>query len=217
MRFLNDRKRFFPFCGPKDFIILFVGRIAEEKNIEFLINAQKKIHEKYKNIKLLIVGDGPDKEKYEKYVQEINLSENIIFAGKVAWEDMPYYYHAANVFATASKTETQGLTIIEAMASNVVPVCMGDEAFLSMVTEDLDGLFFENEKEYFDHIIKLYENEDELEKFNRQARIQAETYSSKYYAERVLEVYNRAIREKKEENRFGIFSKIIKEIKERFQ
>ncbi len=201
----------------KDFTILFVGRLAEEKNIEFLINSQNELVKKYKNIKLIIVGDGPDKEKYEKLSNDLGLEDNIIFTGKAAWGDMPYYYHVADVFATASKTETQGLTIIEAMASNVVPVCMRDEAFQSMVTEDLNGLFFETEEEYQKQILYLYENRTELQKIDKQARIQAEHYSSKNYADRVLEVYHRAIKEKQEENRFGIISKIIKAIKGRFK
>ena len=203
--------------GKKDFIILFVGRIAEEKNITFLIDSQKKLVEKHNNIKLIIVGDGPDKEKYENYTKELGLEKNVMFTGKAAWETMPYYYRMSDIFATASKTETQGLTIIEAMASNVVPVCMKDEAFQSMVTEELDGLFFETNEEYEKQILRLYEDRKELARFDKQARIQAETYSSKYYAERVLEVYNRAIKEKKEENRFGIVSKVAKSIKERFK
>ncbi len=201
----------------KDFIILFVGRLAEEKNITFLLEAQKELRKVHNNIKLVIVGDGPDKEKYEEYVEELGLVGNVIFTGKTAWEDMPYYYQIADAFATASKTETQGLTVIEAMAANVVPVCMRDEAFLSMVTEDLDGLFFETKEEYQKQILYLYDNQEDRERLERQARIQAETYSSKYYAERVLEVYNRAIKEKKEENRFGVFSKIVKEVKERWK
>ena len=201
----------------KDFVILFVGRLAEEKNIEFLINSQNELVKKYKNIKLIIVGDGPDKEKYEQLSSDLGLDDNIIFTGKAAWGDMPYYYHVADVFATASKTETQGLTIIEAMASNVVPVCMRDEAFQSMVTEDLNGLFFETEEEYQKQVLYLYENRNELQKIDKQARIQAEHYSSKNYADRVLEVYHRAIKEKQEENRFGIISKIFKAIKGRFK
>lgn len=201
----------------KDFVILFVGRLAEEKNVEFLLNAHHDLSKVDENIKLLIVGDGPDKEKYEKEVKDMQEEKNILFTGKVSWDDMPYYYHISDVFATASKTETQGLTVIEAMASNVVPVVMRDEAFLSMVTEELNGIIFETQEEYEKQILRLIENKEELKKFNRQARIQAETYSSKYYAERVLEVYNRAIKEKKEENRFGIISKIIKIIKEKFK
>ena len=146
--------------------------------------------------------------------EKLNLQDKIIFTGKVSWDDMPYYYHLANIFTSASKTETQGLTIIEAMASNVTPLCMRDEAFESMITEELNGLFFENEKEYQDKVIYLYENLDILNKFNKQARIQAEQYSSKYYGEKVLEVYTRAIKEKQNENRYGIISKIVKNIKE---
>lgn len=199
----------------KDFVILFVGRLAEEKNVEFLIEAQKKLNDKYNSIKLLIVGDGPDKEKYEKLSEKLGLRNNIIFTGKASWTEMPYYYHISNVFATASKTETQGLTIIEAMASNITPICMRDEAFQSMITEELNGLFFETLEEYQGHIIELYEKPEKLKKYNKQARIQAEHYSSKNYAERVLEVYNRAIKEKESENRFGIISKLFKFIKEK--
>ena len=201
----------------KDFIILFVGRLAEEKNVEFLLNCQKVLQDKYNNIKLVIVGDGPDKEKYEEYSKSLGIEDQTIFTGKAKWEDMPYYYQMANVFATASKTETQGLTVIEAMASNLVPVCMRDEAFLSMVTEDLDGLFFETEEEYIKQIEYLYNNKEVYKKLERQARIQAETYSSKYYGERVLEVYKRAIKEKQQENKFGIFTTIFHKIKERLK
>ena len=166
-------------------------------------------------MKLIIVGDGPDKEKYEDLVKELDLEKNVIFTGKAAWKDMPYYYHISNVFATASKTETQGLTVIEAMASNVIPVCMEDEAFQSMVTDELNGLFFKTKEEYEKQILRLYNNKDELNRFNKQARIQAEHYSSKSYADRVIEVYNRAIKDKQEENRYGIISKIAKKIKEK--
>ena len=199
----------------KDFVILFVGRLAEEKNIEFLIHSQKQLLEKYKNMKLLIVGDGPDKEKYEQYSKELGIEDSVIFTGKSSWQDMPYYYHVSDIFATASKTETQGLTVIEAMAANTVPVCMRDEAFQSMVTDELNGLFFETEEEYQQKIIYLYEHKKELARYDKQARIQAEHYGSKNYADRVLEVYERAINEKKTENRFGIISKIYKNIKER--
>lgn len=201
----------------KDFVLLFVGRLAEEKNVLFLLQSQKELIKIHNNIKLVIVGDGPDKEKYEELSKELGIDKNTIFTGKAAWGDMPYYYHVADIFVTASKTETQGLTIIEAMASNVVPVCMRDEAFMSMVTEELNGLFFITNEEYENQIIRLYDNREELYKLDKQARIQAEHYSSKNYGERVLEVYKRAIKEKEEENRYGIISKIVKGIKEKFK
>ena len=203
--------------GKKDFVLLFVGRLGEEKNVEFLIKAHKELVKEDPNIKLIIVGDGPDKEKYEELTSKLELEKNIIFTGKAAWEEMPYYYHIADVFVTASKTETQGLTVIEAMASNLIPVCMKDEAFESMITDELNGLLFKNQEEYEDIILRLYDDSNELERLDKQARIQAESYSSKFYADKVLAVYQRAIKEKEEENRFGIISKIAKNVKERLK
>ena len=197
----------------KDFVILFVGRLAAEKNVEFLLNAEKKLMAKYKNIKLLIVGDGPDKEHYEEMARDLNISSNVIFNGKAAWEEMPFYYHCANVFATASTTETQGLTVIEAMAASVVPLCIKDESFVGTVTHELNGLIFNDEDEFVNQVLTLYKDNALLQKYNNQARIQAEHCSSTSYAERVLEVYKRAILDKKAEDRFGLISKISKKIK----
>lgn len=197
----------------KDFVILFVGRLASEKNVEFLLNAEQKLIKKHSNIKLLIVGDGPDKEKYEEMANDLNISKNVIFNGKAAWEEMPFYYHCADIFATASTTETQGLTVIEAMAAGVVPLCIKDESFLGTVTHELNGLIFNNEEEYISQVLSLYDNSSLLQKYNKQARIQAEHCSSASYAERVLEVYKRAMIDKEAEDRFGLISKISKKIK----
>ena len=128
----------------RDTVIIFVGRLAQEKNIEFLLNAEKRIINNHSNIKLLIVGDGPDKEKLEMFSRKLGIEKNVIFTGKVAWDDMPVYYQLANFFATASKTETQGLTVIEAMAAGITPVCIRDEAFLTAITDNLNGFIFDN-------------------------------------------------------------------------
>lgn len=197
----------------KDFIIIFVGRLAQEKNVEFLLKAHQKLIKKYQNIKLLIVGDGPDKEDYEKQAKELKIDKNTIFTGKVAWEEIPIYYHCSNLFATASTTETQGLTVIEAMAAGVTPLCIKDESFLGTVTDELNGRIFTSEKEFCNQVFELYENATLRKKYSMQARVQAEHCSDVSYAERVVEVYKRAIKDKQEEYRFGLLSKIVKKIK----
>lgn len=197
----------------KDFVIVFVGRLAAEKNVEFLLNAHQKLIKKHSNIKLLIIGDGPDKERYEQLAKDLNVEKNVIFNGKAAWEEMPYYYHCADLFATASTTETQGLTVIEAMAAGKVPLCIKDESFLGTVTHELNGLIFETEDDYIKQVQTLYNDNQLQRKYSKQARIQAEHYGSSSYAERVVEVYNRAIIDKKEEDRFGLLSKISKKLR----
>lgn len=196
----------------RDTVIIFVGRLAQEKNIEFLLNAEKKIINNHSNIKLLIVGDGPDKEKLEMFSRKLGIEKNVIFTGKVAWDDMPVYYQLANFFATASKTETQGLTVIEAMAAGITPICIRDEAFLTAITDNLNGFIFDNIDEYVEIILKLEKNKQERAKISGQARIQAEHFSSAQFADNVLVVYNKAI-ENRKKYKFGIFSKITKKLK----
>ena len=196
----------------RDTVMIFVGRLAQEKNIEFLLNAEKKIINNHSNIKLLIVGDGPDKEKLEMFSRKLGIEKNVIFTGKVAWDDMPVYYQLANFFATASKTETQGLTVIEAMAAGITPVCIHDEAFLTAITDNLNGFIFDNIDEYVEIILKLEKNKQERAKISGQARIQAEHFSSAQFADNVLVVYNKAI-ENRKKYKFGIFSKITKKLK----
>ena len=177
----------------RDFIAIFVGRIAEEKNVPFLIEVTENIIKEKPNFKLLIIGDGPDKENYENMVKERNLEKNIIFTGKVAWEAIPIYYQLGDVFVSASQSETQGLTIIEAMAASLPALCIDDESFRNTVIDDLNGYLFKDKKECKEIILKLMNDKKLLENIQIGARNSAEMYSSKYFAEKVLDVYKLAI------------------------
>ena len=196
-----------------DFNIIFVGRLAEEKNVDLLIRAQQKILETNKNANLLIVGDGPDMDKYKEESILLGISDRVIFTGKVPWEEMPYYYNLANVFATASTSETQGLTVIEAMAAGVAPVCIRDESFEQTVIDGLNGRFFNTESEYINIINELIKDKKELTKLRKQARINAETHSSKFYAQRVLNVYQHAVENRNHSN-YGVVGKVYDKVME---
>ena len=179
--------------GKDDTVLLFVGRIAEEKSIDVLIRSQVEICKKHKNVKLLIVGDGPNLEDYINMTKEYKIENNVIFTGKVAWKDIAKYYNISNIFVTASHTETQGLTLIEAMAASLPVVALNDESFKNVVINDLNGYLFNDEEEYKKYVLDLVIDRKKREKLGNQARINSETYSSKYYAERVLDVYYKAI------------------------
>ncbi len=181
----------------EDFPIIFVGRLAEEKNIEFLLNVTKELVKKHPNFKLIIVGDGPDREKFQEISRKHKTESNVIFTGKVPYEVIPCYYQVAKGFITASKSETQGLTVVEAMAAGLVPFCINDEAFKTVVVDKLNGIIFNNEKEAKLAIEQIMSNKEEEKKYSKQAKISAERCSSKYYAEGALDVYERAIETKK--------------------
>ena len=191
-----------------DFVILFVGRIAKEKNVELLLTSMRFIVNNCPKAKLLIVGDGPDLDKYKSFVNKQKLDNNIIFTGKVAWNIIEQYYIISDVFTTASTSETQGLTVIEAMAASLPVVCIDDESFNQTVINKLNGLIFKNKKGYKNAIITLYNDRDLLNKLSKQARNSAELHSSKFFVESILDVYKIAIKNKPKKISIPLFQKV---------
>ena len=185
-----------------DFVLLLVSRISEEqKNINFLLKQQEKINKHHKDIKLLVVGDGPDLNKFK---QEYKNNKNIIFTGMIPWDEVSKYYQIGNIFVTASKTETQGLTVIEAISSGLPVVCMEDDSFKLAIINEYNGLFFNDEEEYLKNILYLYENRKKYTNMSKQAVNSSEQFSSEMYGKKILEVYNRAIENRKN----NIYTKI---------
>ncbi len=194
-----------------DFIAIFIGRLAQEKNVVFLLDVMKDLVPSLPKLKLLIVGDGPDYDLYKEIIEKDHLENNVIMTGKVAWEEVPYYYHLSDIFLTASHTETQGLTVIEAMASSVVPICIDDESFKNTIIDGLNGRIFNNEKECKEIITELYNDNELTKKLSNQARINSDRFSAKYFAESVLDVYKYAIEHKK--NRHSLINKFVDKVK----
>ena len=197
----------------EDFNIIYVGRLAEEKNVTLLIDAHKEILKKHENTNLIIVGDGPDMDAYKERAKDLGIADRVIFTGKVPWEEVPLYYHLAKIFATASNSETQGLTVIEAMAATVCPVCIDDESFRNTVIDGLNGEIFFTKEEYVKKIIALIDEPKRLDALRMQARINAETHSSKFYAAQALVVYNIAIKNKNHKN-YGTLGTIVDKVQE---
>lgn len=193
-----------------DFVTVFVGRLAEEKNVTYLLDVHKELIKDHHDIKFVIVGDGPDFDKYANLIKQNNMEDSVILTGKVPWDEIPYYYHLANVFLTASVTETQGLTVIEAMASGVPPICIKDESFINTVIDGLNGRIFTTKDECKEAILTYYNDRELLKKVSKQARINSEAYSSSTFAEAILNVYNYAISHK--ENQLGILGKLAEKV-----
>lgn len=201
----------------KDTVLLFVGRIASEKNIKFLLDAHVDILKKHKNAKLLIVGDGPDLEEYKSLAIKYKIQDNVIFTGKVPWDDIPVYYNISDIFVTASYTETQGLTVVEAMAASLPVIALDDEAFRNTVVDGLTGELFNNKKEYINKMNSLIGNIDKITSMGNQGRINSEAYSSKYFAERVLDVYKIALKGRSVKKNKSFFNRLKNIVKKGFK
>ncbi len=176
-----------------DFIVLYVGRIAKEKSIDFLINNFNSVLKRIPKAKMIIVGDGPDIKDLIDLTRKKGLENKIIFTGKAPWTDVPKYYSLCDLFVTASKTETQGLTVMEAMGASKPVVAIRDESFELMITDKKDGLFFDDEKSYVDMIYEVYKNKKLRDEISFNARLTADKYSPYNYAKNVLKVYDKVI------------------------
>lgn len=142
---------------------------------------------------MYIVGDGPDLKELIELTHKTKLDKKIVFVGKVPWEEVPKYYSLCDVFVTASTSETQGLTVLEAMAASKPVVAIRDESFELVISNGKDGLLFENEDEYVNLIYKLYKNKEYSEKIKLGARQKANSYSADVYAQNVLKVYEKVM------------------------
>ena len=176
---------------PRDFTILYVGRVAKEKNIEFLIENFKAVSKKIPRAKMYIVGDGPDMKDLIELTSYNKLDSKIIFVGKVPWDDVPKYYSLCDSFVTASTSETQGLTVIEAMAASKPVVAIKDESFELVIESGKDGILFENEEEYKEALFKLYKDKEFCNSIKQNARKKANLYSAEVYAKSVFEIYEK--------------------------
>ena len=193
-----------------DKLLLFVGRLGKEKSVDFLIKEHCNIIKNYHSCKLLIVGDGPDFEYFRKIAKKYKIEDNVIFTGKVPWEQVPLYYHLADIFVTASVTETQGLTVIEAIAASLPVVAINDDSFKTVITDDLNGYLSSNKKEYSKYINLLLSDDVKYKRMSKQAKINSQVYSSKYFAEHVLNVYKSAINVENNKHHF------LNKLKKRF-
>lgn len=123
---------------PKDNrILLFVGRLAEEKNIPELFRLLS--HPALYRTVLVLVGDGPYRTELERQAQNMRLSKRIYFVGMVPHAQISAYYRLGDVFVNASSSETQGLTYIEAMAAGLPVICRADPCVDGLIENGKTG------------------------------------------------------------------------------
>jgi glycosyltransferase involved in cell wall biosynthesis len=141
-------------------IFLSLGRLGHEKNVDVVIRAFENL-----NAKLVIVGRGPAKPKLEKLTKKLNLQNKVAFKGFVPEKLKPLYYSAADALVIASKSETQGLVVVEAMACGTPVIGVNSGAIPEMIEDGKNGYLFEpgNVKELTEKI-RMFESSRRMEK-----------------------------------------------------
>ena len=176
---------------PEECVLLYVGRLAKEKNVEELLQFLSRIDS---NQRMLIVGDGPYRPEIEKTADSLGVRKQLIFTGMVPPKQVSDYYAAGDIFVSASNSETQGLTYMEAMASALPLLCRADDCLKDVITSGTNGLLYHTEDEFlyhFEHLRNDFLFRNQIGMIARQS-IQ-ERYSIQAFAESCMQVYNESI------------------------
>jgi 1,2-diacylglycerol 3-alpha-glucosyltransferase len=183
-----------------DKVIISAGRLAEEKNWVTVLESFAIAQKTQPNLRLVLLGDGPQAEALRRLAAELETADRVTFVGKVPFEEIPNYLKAADLFAFASITETQGLVTLEAMAAGL-PVVAVDAAGTRDILEDgKQGFLTQNDpNDLANGILKLVENSNLMGKFKSAALRTSRTYDNNRLARKMLRVYEQAISDKKSE------------------
>lgn len=175
-------------------LIIFVGRIAKEKSIEIPIEGFKKLKEDQVKVKFMIIGGGPQTEELQELVKQYRLENTVLFAGKKMATDIPAYYHAADAFVSASLTETQGMTFIEALASELPVFARHDEVLAGLVIDGETGYLFDTPQEFaarVEHFLALSAQQKQTMKNACAQHVQK--YDSRIFYQSVIAMYERSV------------------------
>jgi len=176
-------------------VLLHVGRIAMEKNLDLVIDGFSQLVKKDPQVRLLIVGDGPAKKHYQAIVKEKGLDDRVIFTGFIPDEELPQVYAACDASVIASKFETQGLVGLEAMASGKPVVGINYRAVKELIRNGENGFLFEDDPDSCAEAMRAAL--DHSEELRSGARRYAMGYSVELSVEKLVELYKYSIERKK--------------------
>jgi len=174
-------------------VALFVGRVAFEKNIAFLLRMAVELRRKQADVLLVIAGEGPAEASLKALAKQLNLQDNIQFIGYLDRNtELNACYQMADVFVFASTTETQGLVLLEAMAQGTPVVAIAELGTKSILIEGEGALIApENEAEFAKRVYSVLSNADLRTKLGEAGRNYAmKRWTSRTQAERMIQFYN---------------------------
>jgi len=130
-----------------DPVIVNIGRIAQEKSLDVVVNQMPAVLRSLPNAKLLIVGDGPKRLELIELSKSLGIEHSVLFPGAKPWSEIGKYYQLGDVFVSASTSETQGLTYVEAMAAKVPVIAKKDRSVENVIIDGVTGYYFEKDEE----------------------------------------------------------------------
>ena len=183
---------------PEDVAMCFVGRLGKEKSLDVLIDLLAKQCWGDKRYKLFIIGDGPEKERLEAQAQRLGITDQVKLLGRIEHGDLPPYYQACDLFTTASLSEINSISMLEAMASGLYVIQRLDIYNKNQIVEGENGHTFTKPEE-FGALVREESSFTPEQRLARRQRVTAysQKYGKKEFVSGILNVYQRAIAEYK--------------------
>lgn len=172
-------------------VLLYLGRMAKEKNLEQLVDQIAAAGRR--DVSLLLVGDGPDREEALDYARGKGL--DVIFTGMVPHGEVADYYRLGDLFVTASTSETQGLTYFEALAAGVPVLCRRDPCVDGVVEDGVNGWQYEDAGDFGRHLSEFCGDADLRRHMSAMARESSEKFSAEAFGRAAERIYKSVERE----------------------
>jgi glycosyltransferase involved in cell wall biosynthesis len=183
-----------------DKVMVSTGRLAPEKNWDTLLKAAAKVYREHPDLRVVIIGYGPDEEELQSLAAELGILDRVTFTGKLPFAEVTKYLKAADFFGFASVTETQGLVTMEAMAAGLPVVAVDASGTRDIIDNGEQGFLVQNDVDALAASIKkLIESPEKMRRFSIQALEKAKVFDVQNLAKKLVDVYEQAIQDKKDE------------------
>ena len=168
-------------------VFLYLGRLSPEKSIDVTLRAFANMKNR-ESAKFVIVGDVPSMNDLKKLAEELHIAGSTVFTGAVPRDETVAYYHSADAFVSASKTESQGLTFLEALASHLPIYAIRDEVIEELVEDGKNGYLCDSEAQLTRRMDELCVTKQPPSQFKP-----LDGYSVQDYARNIFALYEKVI------------------------
>lgn len=180
---------------PDDALVLInLGRLGTEKNLTEVVELFAMARSQNSRLVLLIVGDGPARKELEETARRLAVKDFVFFTGMVAPEDVHAFYQLGDVFVSASTSETQGLTYVEAAANGLPLLCRRDPCLDDVLVEGRNGYEYEAEEEFCQLLDAILQNPDWRHAAGAQSSQIADAFDKSHFAEKIEDIYEAVLR-----------------------
>lgn len=183
-----------------DILISFCGRLGREKSVDVLLNYWATKVKKDDKLKLMIMGEGPCLDDLIEQAKQLDISDSVVFTGRVEHTELPTYYGACQLYITASLSDTNSISMKEAMATGLPVIHIYDELNAGQVVDGINGFIYKNADEMYD-ILTEYKNKTDEQRRELTVSVinSVKIYGCEALAAYLVKVYADAIEEKKKE------------------